>query len=240
MQHSSSISKSAMSISPKSALLSTGTNLVTTGSKLNTDGSAKGNPSPIGLGLNLRPFWEDHLCISRAPRTCSNVQAELKAIFRGLQNCKDNGLHKIWIEVDVLNVIKILENPYQGAWNLQHLLQKIRTLMRSLETKISYIYREGNQVAYFFANQACSAEALVKLSPKEIVEPSSALIDNPHIRRYSLQEQFFAAKTFDMPNCLYHLKRPIRLGKIGLALGKESLTQAQAHIRPILTISAKA
>ncbi|KAL0458988.1 UNVERIFIED_CONTAM: putative ribonuclease H protein [Sesamum latifolium] len=136
---------------------------------LNTDGAAKGNPGPAGAGGLLRDHFGRIIFAFQEPLgTCSNVQAELKAILRGLQICKDKNLHKIWIEVDALNVIKILENPCQEAWNLQHLLQKTRTLMRSLETKIPHIYREGNQAADFFANQACSTEALTILSPEQI------------------------------------------------------------------------
>ncbi|KAL0415060.1 UNVERIFIED_CONTAM: hypothetical protein Slati_3337900 [Sesamum latifolium] len=163
------------------------------------------NPGPAGAGGLLRNHFGRIIFAFQEPLgTSSIVEAELKAIFRGLQICKDKGLHKIWIEVDALNVIKILENPCQGARNLQHLLQKTRTLMRSLETKISHIYQEGNQAADFFANQACLAEALTILGPEQIADAEMHALSV-----YLAQWQ----EIFDTPNCLCHLKQSTRSGQ---------------------------
>ncbi|KAK4395723.1 hypothetical protein Sango_1726600 [Sesamum angolense] len=99
--------------------------------------------------------------------------------------------------------------------------------MRSLETKISHIYRERNQAGDLFANQACLAEALAILSPKEIAGAKMHALS-----AYFVQWQ----KLFDTPNCLYHFKLPIRMALLCYFLSfsitnrPEGCSKAEIHI----------
>ncbi|KAL0345710.1 UNVERIFIED_CONTAM: hypothetical protein Sradi_4402300 [Sesamum radiatum] len=90
----------------------------------------------------------------------TNTQAELSAIHRGLQICFSRGLCKIWIETDATAINKIISAPQRGAWNLQATLQNICKILSQMEHKLSHIFREGNQVADFLANQACYNQQL--------------------------------------------------------------------------------
>ncbi|KAL0431296.1 UNVERIFIED_CONTAM: hypothetical protein Sradi_0755600 [Sesamum radiatum] len=121
--------------------------------KLNTDGASK---EPLG-------------CMS-------NTLAELKAIYRGLQLSIERNITKIWIETDVQVIIKLIANPSLGAWYLQHTLMKIRTLLQQIEFKVSHIFREGNQIADLFANQACLADELSVIRPEQITGRAKGLI----------------------------------------------------------------
>ncbi|KAL0310406.1 UNVERIFIED_CONTAM: hypothetical protein Scaly_2931500 [Sesamum calycinum] len=92
--------------------------------------------------------------------TNTNTQAELSAIHRGLQICRDKGSRKIWIETDAKEIIMLISSPRQGAWNLQNSLQRIRNILSQMTYRISHIFREGNQAAYFLDNQACLEQQL--------------------------------------------------------------------------------
>ncbi|KAL0318099.1 UNVERIFIED_CONTAM: putative ribonuclease H protein [Sesamum calycinum] len=138
-------------------------------SKLNTDGVSKANPGVAGAGGIIRNHlgqtvlaFQEHLGLT------SNTAAELKAIYRGVKLCIDSNIRKIWVATDANVALKLISSPSQGPWHLQYLLQQIRNLLPQTEFKISHIFREGNQVADYFANQACFNQHLTILSPDNI------------------------------------------------------------------------
>ncbi|KAL0291297.1 UNVERIFIED_CONTAM: putative ribonuclease H protein [Sesamum radiatum] len=129
--------------------------------KLNTDGASKGNPGISGADGILRDQSGKVIFAFQEPLgNATNNQTELSAIYRGLQICFSRGLHKIWIETDATAVIKLISAPQRGAWNLQTTLQNISKILSQKEHKLSHIFREGNQVADFLANQACYIQQL--------------------------------------------------------------------------------
>lgn len=130
-------------------------------SKLNTDGASRGNPGASGAGGILRNHLGEVLFTFQEPLgDTTNIQAELRALHRGLQICIERGFNNIWIELDALAIIQLILKPYQGAWQHQTLLQRIRAYLGLLETRITHIYREGNQAADFLANLACTSQHL--------------------------------------------------------------------------------
>ncbi|KAL0355619.1 UNVERIFIED_CONTAM: hypothetical protein Sradi_4008800 [Sesamum radiatum] len=101
---------------------------------LNMNGASKGNLGISGTGGFLRDklgqvifAFQEHLGIA------TNIHAELRAIYRGMNLSIEKGLYNIWIETDALAIIKLISTPKQGAWNYQNLLQKIRSLMSQTE-----------------------------------------------------------------------------------------------------------
>ncbi|KAL0283502.1 UNVERIFIED_CONTAM: putative ribonuclease H protein [Sesamum radiatum] len=128
--------------------------------KLNTDGASKGNPGISGAGGILRDQLGKVIFAFQEPLgIATNTQAELSAIHRG-QICISRGIRKVWIETDATAIIKLISAPQRGAWNLQVNLQNICKSLDQMEHKISHIFREGNQVADFLANQACYIQQL--------------------------------------------------------------------------------
>ncbi|KAL0288501.1 UNVERIFIED_CONTAM: hypothetical protein Sangu_2655600 [Sesamum angustifolium] len=119
----------------------------------------------------------------------TNTQAELSAIHRGLQLCRDKGFRKIWIETDAKAIITLISSPRQGAWNLQNTLQRIRNILSQMTYRISHIFREGNQAADFLANQACSEQQLCILQEDGLIGKAKgeAISTQSHWRQwYSL------------------------------------------------------
>ncbi|KAL0287134.1 UNVERIFIED_CONTAM: putative ribonuclease H protein [Sesamum radiatum] len=134
-----------------------------------TDGASKGNPGISGAGGILRDQLGKVIFAFQEPLgNATNTQAELSAIYRGLQICFSRGLRKIWIETDATAIIKIISAPQRGAWNLQATLQNICKILNQMEHKLSHIFREGNQVADFLANQACYNQQLCIFNEENI------------------------------------------------------------------------
>ncbi|KAL0288419.1 UNVERIFIED_CONTAM: hypothetical protein Sangu_2659800 [Sesamum angustifolium] len=124
---------------------------------------------PLAIFKNLW-FPLEHLGLT------SNTTTELEAIYRGVKLCIDSNIRKIWVETNANVALKLISSPYQGPWHLQNLLQQIRNLLSQTEFKISHIFREGNQVTDYFANQACFNQHLIILSPDNITGIPKSLI----------------------------------------------------------------
>ncbi|KAK4385617.1 putative ribonuclease H protein [Sesamum angolense] len=145
--------------------------------KLNTNGASKGNPGVAGAGGIIRNhLGQTVLAFQKHLGLTSNTAPELKAIYRGVKLCIDNNIRKIWVEIDANVALKLISSSSQGPWHLQNLLQQIRNLLSQTEFKISHIFREGNQVANYFANQAYFNQHRTILSPDNITSIPKDLI----------------------------------------------------------------
>ncbi|KAK4397307.1 putative ribonuclease H protein [Sesamum angolense] len=128
--------------------------------KINTDGASKGNPGISGAGGIVRneegvailAFYE---FIGQA----TNMFSEVFGLYKALQLCNSRGINKIWIEVDAKNLIRLINCPSIAHWSLQNMLKEIRITLKSMEYRISHIYREGYKAADYLANLACSTQS---------------------------------------------------------------------------------
>lgn len=108
--------------------------------------------------INTFCFWSNHLGqvaggFFEFIGTQSNIYAELQAICTGLSLCIQLNLARVWIETDS-KVAILLISQQGGHWSYQHILTKIRNLLKMIEYRISHIFREGNAVADRLANLA--------------------------------------------------------------------------------------
>ncbi|OMP01704.1 reverse transcriptase [Corchorus capsularis] len=133
--------------------------------KLNVDGAAKGNPGIAGAGGLIRSStgawlmgFKLHLGV------CSNVEAELQAIRRGLQLVWDCGYRVLICESDALVAIDLVRNGDVMIHPLGCLIADIRSLLnREWRCTLQHIYREGNFCADWLANAACSLDEELEL-----------------------------------------------------------------------------
>uniref|UniRef100_A0A6N2MJJ3 Reverse transcriptase domain-containing protein n=1 Tax=Salix viminalis TaxID=40686 RepID=A0A6N2MJJ3_SALVM len=70
--------------------------------KLNVDGSFQGNNVVAG-GVGILPK--------------SALHAEILTLYHGLTICKDRGIGRLWIEMDALSVINLVQNYCIGSWD---------------------------------------------------------------------------------------------------------------------------
>ncbi|XP_042969076.1 uncharacterized protein LOC122301760 [Carya illinoinensis] len=113
--------------------------------KLNVDGSSLGNPGRMGAGGTIRDekgnlTWAFAKDLGHG----SNNEAELIALFYGLQYCKDLFIRRVEIELDSLLVVHWLEKGRCGIWYLEDYWEKIQSILATLEFKVKHTYREGN------------------------------------------------------------------------------------------------
>ncbi|KAL6582730.1 hypothetical protein OROMI_004808 [Orobanche minor] len=124
--------------------------------KLNTDGASRGNPREAASGGILRDnLGTPSFMFSEFLGECSNNYAELYAIWRGLDLCVSRNVVKVWIETDSNTALHLIKNHNNSHWKLLGLLNKIWNLMDIIEVRFSHIFREGNAVADWLANEGC-------------------------------------------------------------------------------------
>ncbi|EOY34748.1 Uncharacterized protein TCM_042328 [Theobroma cacao] len=121
--------------------------------KLNVDGSAKHSHNAAGGGI-LR----DHAGVmvfgfSENLGIQNSLQAELLALYRGLILCRDYNIRRLWIEMDAISVIRLLQGNHRGPHAIRYLMVSLRQLLSHFSFRFSHIFREGNQAADFLANR---------------------------------------------------------------------------------------
>ncbi|KAL0295687.1 UNVERIFIED_CONTAM: hypothetical protein Scaly_3092700 [Sesamum calycinum] len=73
----------------------------------------------------------------------------------GLDIALEMGISRLWIKTDASAIISIINSTTRGHWKYQHLIMRIHDLLGKIEYKLTHIYREGNGVADYLANEAC-------------------------------------------------------------------------------------
>ncbi|KAL6580826.1 hypothetical protein OROMI_006749 [Orobanche minor] len=124
--------------------------------KINTDGASKGNPGIAAAGGVIRNHLGHPIFMfSEFLGDRSNNFAEIYAIWRGLEFCHEQKFFKVWVEVDSKIALHLIEHSISCHWEIQGLIFKIRGFMGKMDIHFSHIFREGNAVADFLANQGC-------------------------------------------------------------------------------------
>ncbi|XP_073047522.1 uncharacterized protein [Primulina eburnea] len=122
--------------------------------KLNVDGSSRGSPGASTIGGVVRDSSGQVLVsFSEFIGVGTNIRAELWAIWRGLLISSDLHFFPLWIETDSRISLLILRSR-RCTWDLEHIVTRIRLLMRGRSVHLSHIYREGNSVADALAARA--------------------------------------------------------------------------------------
>ncbi|XP_073125486.1 uncharacterized protein [Henckelia pumila] len=128
--------------------------------KLNTDGCSKlGGDSSIG-GI-VRNHWRHpivafHDSIGQG----TNNRAELLAVLKGLQICRLFNLFPLWLEVDSMISLNIIEAKVT-SWELSHILTRILHILNVSNVRKSHVYREANAIADELANMGIMGSAVL-------------------------------------------------------------------------------
>ncbi|KAI0511115.1 hypothetical protein KFK09_011738 [Dendrobium nobile] len=131
--------------------------------KLNTDGSI--DSMKAGAGGLIRDFKGDLLAAFAAPVQNRNVMlAEFQALYFGLELCLKMGFNNVWIEVDSLFLVQIMEKGNIGNVHLFYLTRKIKGMLNLLNYKISHIFREGNVCADWLAKKGAFLEGFLEFN----------------------------------------------------------------------------
>ncbi|EOY06956.1 Uncharacterized protein TCM_021518 [Theobroma cacao] len=135
--------------------------------KLNVDGSSRQNQSAAIGGLLRDHTGTLVFGFSENIGPSNSLQAELRALLRGLLLCKERNIEKLWIEMDALVAIQMIQQSQKGSHDIQYLLASIRKCLSFFSFRISHIFREGNQVADFLSNKGHTQQNLLVFSEAE-------------------------------------------------------------------------
>ncbi|XP_019181390.1 PREDICTED: uncharacterized protein LOC109176414 [Ipomoea nil] len=122
--------------------------------KLNTDGAMKSNTGMASADELIR---DDHGrwvkgFVTKVGLTDS-FSAELWGLREGLQLCLEEGLDRVWVELDSAAVVAILNGGFKQRDALDTLISDcLHLLDRIPNHRVSHIEREGNKCADWLAN----------------------------------------------------------------------------------------
>ncbi|KAI5672282.1 hypothetical protein M9H77_12646 [Catharanthus roseus] len=117
----------------------------------------RGNPRPYAAGGSLHSYTREFLAgfaITLGP-TSSGSLAKAKDILFGLELVRSLGFSNIQVQIDSMLFIQLLTGKGRTPWVLDHLIQKILSLLNQLHAEIIHVYREANQVIDALGNFGC-------------------------------------------------------------------------------------
>ncbi|KAK4384650.1 putative ribonuclease H protein [Sesamum angolense] len=128
--------------------------------KINTNGASKGNLGRLVREelLGMRKEWQSLLSMNSLEKQ-QICTLRYFGLFKALQVYQNENIDRIWIEVDAINLIRLIKEPSKGHWSLQNMLSHINLFLKTVEFKITHIYREGNKAGDHLANFACSTKS---------------------------------------------------------------------------------
>ncbi|XP_060211915.1 uncharacterized protein LOC132639486 [Lycium barbarum] len=116
---------------------------------------SRGNPGLSSYGFCIRDSNGD-LVYAEAQQMgiATNMKAETEAIKHALKFCKEHNFQQVQLETDSLVLLNILQDTWITPWELMNQIEQIKQDMRAMQVQINHIFREGNSLANFLANQA--------------------------------------------------------------------------------------
>ncbi|XP_073133862.1 uncharacterized protein [Henckelia pumila] len=128
--------------------------------KLNSDGCSKlGGVSSIG-GIVRDHSGQPIIAFHESIGQGSNTRAELMEILKGLQICRLFNLFPLWLEVDSMVALKIIEAK-NTSWSLSPILSRILHILNVSIVRKSHIFREANAAADELANMGINSGSVL-------------------------------------------------------------------------------
>ncbi|CAL5344898.1 unnamed protein product [Camellia sinensis] len=115
------------------------------------------------LKLNTDGAWICGFCGKLD--NCTSLEAKLWAVYKGLTIILQKGFHKVIIEIDATEVVKLLEEGLGEHHLLRGLVEDAQIIFNGCQCTIKHIYREGN----------LCADAMAKLGAEQ---PENILVVN--------------------------------------------------------------
>ncbi|MBN2282632.1 MAG: ribonuclease HI family protein [Deltaproteobacteria bacterium] len=124
---------------------------------LYSDGASRGNPGDAGVGVIIYDGAGDMVVTAkRYLGTCTNNEAEYRALILGLEEALKRGMRTLNIFLDSELLVRQINGQYRVKnSNLQVLMQEVRKLLSFLDTySVEHVRREKNTAADRLANEA--------------------------------------------------------------------------------------
>lgn len=127
--------------------------------KLNCDGTSRGNSGYAGGGTVLRDNKGDLIiAYENYYGVDSSVYAETRAVLDGLRLAKGKNISHLWIELDYLLLVEMLNGDAAIPWFLTYIFREIHSLLPP-SWYVSQVFREGNQGAKYMVNWSVDVQS---------------------------------------------------------------------------------
>lgn len=144
--------------------------------KINMNGSISRNT--FGYGGNIIYFQGNIIYSFTSPLVaCYAPIVELKVVSLALDWCLGNGFSKIWLDIDALFLVHLINFNNGGSDDPFYFLNDVTNIITKLVFKISHIYREGNTCADHLASLGASLEPVIYFSSSELSSSLRGLIN---------------------------------------------------------------
>lgn len=128
--------------------------------KLNCDGACKGNPSVSGGGGVCRDGRANFVfSFHKFSDLHSSLGAETRAVLDGLLLLRNPSITAIWLEIDSLQLVRILSGEAAVPWHLHYYVREIKNILHQYTFFVSHVFREGNVPADGLANEAVKEQS---------------------------------------------------------------------------------
>lgn len=87
----------------------------------------------------------------------SNIQAEANVILQALSYWKKEEDAAKILETDSLELVRVIKGQMHSPWEIIDIVEEIKLQVQTQQI-IQHIFREGNQLAVYLANQAVEEE----------------------------------------------------------------------------------
>jgi ribonuclease HI len=127
---------------------------------VSSDGSARGNPGPAGIGVEIRSLRGDIVeQIAQGIGVATNNVAEYTAAIEGLRRAADLGASEVVLRSDSRLLIEQLAGRFRVKNpTLQRLHREATHLIQGFQTvRLEHVPREQNRAADRLANQGVDA-----------------------------------------------------------------------------------
>lgn len=116
---------------------------------LNVDRASKGNPGPAAIGGIIR--HSDGRFIAGLHGFIgqkSNNEAEIQAMYRGVQLCLSLDLKQVLVQSDSMFLIQLLAGKFPAPWSFYYGVRSILHLVAAHSFTFVHIYREKNKTSF--------------------------------------------------------------------------------------------
>ncbi|WMV59135.1 hypothetical protein MTR67_052520, partial [Solanum verrucosum] len=121
--------------------------------KCNSDGTFKHMLGVSSIAFCIRNHYGDFIFAeTRKVQLRSALEAEVRALGVGLIYCINHNIFPLILETDSLVTKKVLDGVREVPWSISVEVRGIKSMLETYNVEIKHIFREGNTLADFLAN----------------------------------------------------------------------------------------
>lgn len=116
-------------------------------------GASKGNPGQSAYGFCIRNREEDLIYAeAESIGLVTNIEAEIHAIWKGLQFCLSQAFVQVRLETNYLVLKNMIIRNWRIPWELVEKMEEIQEMIHQMNVQVKHISREANMLADCIAN----------------------------------------------------------------------------------------